>query len=625
MMQLRMLIVLVLTALLPVVVSAETISLPKKRSQRPRLQSIYSEHHDLTELQDSESKLVVFCFLAIDCPVSQQYLPRLKQLSDKYQKQGVRFYGIYPNRRVHVVKMAQHAHDQDIPFPVFLDGEQRLAKLLDVEVTPEVVVLDADWEKKYQGAIDDQFKKRGRRREANEAYLEQAIGEVLAGESVSVDYRPPSGCPLESTVARKPREGITFYGEIAPLLQKHCQACHREGGVGPFELTTYDDAFDSAERIEMVVQERRMPPWHGDLDPHFGELASDKRMSEAEIRTFLDWIRTGAAEGDPKTAPKPIEWPAAEAWEIGKPEYVYRIPPFQVPKHGILDYQFFRVSLGFKEDRWFRAVEVKPGSVDVVHHVGLHVVPAGNKEYSGFTGMAELYGMSSEGAILINDYVPGDNYNAKTYPSHQAVRIPKNSDLIFELHYTPNNREAVTDRSGVGFIWADAPPTEEVFTAVYRKPIGRFRIPPHVTHHRMQDSYYFRNDVVVDAIRPHFHLRAKSFRLEMVQRDEQTDKITERQTILSVPIWDPDWQRTYELKTPLKIMAGQELLATAVFDNSHFNPNNPDPSKEIEWGQQTEDEMFSVRFKYRRAVSSPVSSSDEDFGQPADRGAGAAN
>lgn len=597
----RLLAVLVVSLLMPVVAVAESIELPKKRSQRPRLQSIYSEVHDLTELRDDETKVLVFCFLGVDCPVAQQYLPRLKKLSDKYHGQGVRFFGIYPNRRVHVVKMATHAHDQDISFPVFLDREQRLAKLLSAEVTPEVVVLTSDWEKKYQGAIDDQFKKRGRRREVGEAYLEQALTQVIAGQTVSVDYRPPSGCPLESIAPRKPREDVTYHRDIAPLLQNHCQSCHREGGVGPFELSSYEDAYDSAERIEMVVQERRMPPWHGYLDSHFGELASDKRLTSKEISTILDWVRTGAAEGDAAEGPKPIEWPSDDAWQIGKPDYVFNIPGFRVPKHGILDYQFFRVSLGFETDRWFKAVQVKPGNAEVVHHVGLHVVPASDKQYTGFTGMAELYGMSAEGAILINDYVPGDTYNAKVYPSEQAVRIPKNSDLIFELHYTPNNREAVTDRSGVGFVWADAAPSEEVFTAVYRKPIGRFRVPPHASHHRMEDSYYFRHDVLVDAIRPHFHLRAKSFRLEMVQRDEETDEIVERQTILTVPVWDPDWQRTYELKEPIRVLAGTELLATAVFDNSRFNPNNPDPSVEVEWGQQTEDEMFSLRFKYRRA------------------------
>jgi len=117
----------------------------------------------------------------------------------------------------------------------------------------------------------------------------------------------------------------------------------------------------------------------------------------------------------------------------------------------------------------------------------------------------------------------------------------------------------------------------------------------------MEDAYYFRQDVYLDAIRPHFHYRGKSFRVEVIERDEDTDKIIKRETVIAVPVFDPDWQRTYELETPLLVKAGTEILATGIFDNSSLNPSNPDPSQTVLWGQQTADEMFSTRFKYRLA------------------------
>lgn len=212
--------------------------------------------------------------------------------------------------------------------------------------------------------------------------------------------------------------------------------------------------------------------------------------------------------------------------------------------------------------------------------------------------MAQLYGINGEVAHLINDFVPGDTYNAKIYPADQAVLIPKHSDLIFEVHYTPNGRPAA-DQSMVAFQWADGPPKHQVQTTVFRKQIGGFRIPPHHPHYRIEDTYHFAQDVEVDAIRPHYHLRGKSFRLELITRNPDTDEIEDRQTILSVPIFDQGWQRTYELEKPLFVPAGTELLATGHFDNSNLNPNNPDPSAEVVWGQQTTDEMFSTRFKYR--------------------------
>jgi hypothetical protein len=272
-----------------------------------------------------------------------------------------------------------------------------------------------------------------------------------------------------------------------------------------------------------------------------------------------------------------------------------------VPKHGILEYQFFRVKMRFPEDRWISAVEVKPGNAEVVHHIGLHIVPAGDKEYTGFAGMTALYGLSTELAILLNDFVPGDTYNAVTYPTGHAVRIPKNTDLMFELHYTPNNRGPAVDQSMVGFKWAQEPPSEEVLTKVFRKPIGRFRIPPGDPHFKMEDTYYFNRDVYLDAVRPHFHYRGKSFKLEIVQRDPDTDQVKSRTPLVTVPIFDQDWQRTYELEKPLLLLAGTELVATGYFDNSPFNPRNPDPTKEVLWGQQSSDEMFSTRFKYRLA------------------------
>jgi hypothetical protein len=151
----------------------------------------------------------------------------------------------------------------------------------------------------------------------------------------------------------------------------------------------------------------------------------------------------------------------------------------------------------------------------------------------------------------------------------------------------------------VAIRWAKGSPKDEVLTKVFRKKRGGFRIPAGDPHYKMTDEYYFNQDVVVDSIRPHMHSRAQSYRLEIVERDPQTDEITRRETVLSVPNFDVNWQRTYELETPLPVAAGVELIATAYFDNSKFNPNNPDPSTDVYWGLQTTDEMFSTRVQYR--------------------------
>jgi len=566
----------------------------------PILKSIYAGLHTLDELKTSDTKAIVCAFLDTECLIAQSYLPRLKDIHERFQNKGVRVLGIYANTRVNIWTIAVHAHDNDIPFSVFKDVDQHLADRLAVQVTPEIVVLDADLEKKYQGPIDNQFKRGGALAKPTEHYLEDALDAVLSGTPVKVSHVPTSGCVLGRQKPLHARQEVTYYRDIAPIIQKNCQTCHRDGGVGPFKLMTYEDAYYNAERIGEVVNDRRMPPWHGILNPKFGELLNDKRLSEEDINFLLGWVEQDAPEGNTKDAPPPVKWPSPDAWEIGRPDYVYKMPqPFKVPKSGVLEYQFFRFPLNLPEDRWYRAVQVKPGNAKVVHHVAIHLVPADDRQYQGLTAMAQLYGFNTQRGGVIADYVPGDPVNAKVYDAGQAGRIPKGYDVLYEVHYTPDNRQAATDQSMVAFIWADKPPADEVHGRVFRKPVGRFRIPPYDSHFRMEDSYHFDSDVNIDAIRPHFHVRAISFRLEIVTRNEDSDEIQRRETLLAVPLYDQRWQRTYELKTPLRLPAGTELLATAIFDNSSLNPNNPDPSAEVLWGEQTTDEMFSTRFRYR--------------------------
>jgi hypothetical protein len=571
-------------------------------SPRPALKTIYSSTCDLTQfVKKKDSRGIVLVILGTECPVARQYVPRLNELEGEFRARGFQFLGIYPDAGISVLDMARHAHDEDIAFPVLLDVEHRLADLLEVTTTPEVVVLDRGLEKRYQGAIDDQYQRHGRRPAATANYLRDALTAIADSKEVEQPYVSPSGCPIERGREKpKATREVTFYKDVLPLVQKHCQECHRSGGVGPFELLTYDDVSGNAEKIREVASDRRMPPWHGYLDPKFGTLLNNKRLPDEDLRALVAWIDGGTPEGNAADAPPPRQWPARDEWSIGKPDFVYQMPqPFRVPATGSLDYQFFRVRINSAEDRWFRGVEIKPGNASVVHHVALHVAPSlGPQRNEGLAMMAQLYGINGEIAHLLNDFVPGDTYNAKIYPADQAVLIPKHSDLIFELHYTPSGQVA-TDQSKVAFQWADGPPQHPVQTTVFRKPIGGFRIPPHHPHFRIQDTYHFAQDVLIDGIRPHFHLRGKSFRLELITRNPETDEIEERQTILSVPIFDQAWQRTYELDKPLLVPAGAELLATGHFDNSSLNPNNPDPSAEVVWGQQTTDEMFSTRFKYR--------------------------
>lgn len=572
--------------------------LANARGDQPRLKSIYCEEHTLEEFVEPDATAVVLVFMGIECPVVRQYVPRLNELFHEHESRGVRFLAVFSNAGDHVAAIARYSEQSELAFPVYLDREHRLADQLGVEMMSEVVVLNHSLEKVYQGAIDNQFKKRGKLASAAENYLADVLRQLTSNLAVARSFMPASGCRIERNDPLKADSTLTYCKDIAPLIQKHCQSCHRPGEVGPFELLSYADVCNHSETIEEVVLDRRMPPWHGELNETFGKLRNDKRLTDDEVQTIVAWIRGGAAKGDPAIAPRPVNWPSPGAWSIGKPDFVYQMTkPFTVPATGVINYQFFRVSMNMKTDCWVQAIEVRPGNREVVHHIGLHIAPAGDADFSGL-GMAALFGLSGDRSQPLNDYVPGDLCNHKEYPPGRAVRIPKGSDLIFEVHYTPNGK-AAPDQSKVAIRWASGAPAEEVHTQVFRKKRGGFRIPAGNPHYRMEDTYYFERDVLLDSIRPHLHARAKSYRLELIERDPTTDEVTHRETVLTVPIFDMNWQRTYELETPLLIPAGSELVATAYFDNSRFNPNNPDPTTDVFWGLQSSDEMFSTRVQYR--------------------------
>ncbi len=159
-----------------------------------------------------------------------------------------------------------------------------------------------------------------------------------------------------------------YHGDVAPIVQKRCQVCHRPNAIGPFSLLTYRDALGNSAMIEEVVRNRRMPPWHADAEttPLFSNARS---LSEAERKTILDWVAAECPPGDKAKAPAPLTWrdPAAFAFE---PDAVFQTPyPFKVPAEGVVDYQYYLVPTSFPEDRWITDWQVTVDAPGVVHHV----------------------------------------------------------------------------------------------------------------------------------------------------------------------------------------------------------------------------------------------------------------
>jgi hypothetical protein len=552
----------------------------ESKLQQSVLVDIWGSRRPAIDFWRADTRAVVFVFMQPQCPVVNLDLPRVIELEKQLRAEGVQFLGIYSCDGETLNSMAAHAHDRDIPFPVLKDDRNALADVLEAERTSEAVVVDDLFVKRYQGLFDDQYRAGGRKGGASHNYLEHALAQILSGDAVDTPKTLSTGCLIERWNPRRQFKPVTFSKDVAPIIQEKCQSCHRPGQVGPFPLLNYEDARSHASMIEEVVLDRRMPPWHAVTDEtKFGPFSNDRRLTQEEIDTIEAWVETGVAKGDPADLPPPREWPSE--WQIGTPDVVISMDEeFDVPAQGQLPYLYFPIKTGFQEDRWVQAAEVKPGDASVVHHVSVHVTRPGRRPF-GLLGVLQLYGTSGERARVAANYTPGES--VKIFPDNFGMLIPKGSTLTFEVHYTPNGR-ATKDRSRVGLVFAKQPPRYEVKAHAFTR--NGFRIPPNDSDYSVENELEFDRDIRILNLKPHMHVRGKSWRYELVRPDGRAE------TLLTVPRWDFEWQSIYEFEHPVLVPAGTTIRAVACWDNSINNPNNPDPSAEVRFGLQSEDEMM---------------------------------
>jgi hypothetical protein len=512
-------------------------------------------------------KALVVAFIGTDCPVANLYLPGLIEAEKTYRQKGVQFLALYPNDAEDLDQIAGHASDRDVPFPVLKDAGARVADLLGVTRVPTVAVLDGEHVLRYRGRVDDRYGASSRRPKATRAELLTALDEVLAGKKVSVAETEADGCLIDRGKKHPTRTAVTYSKDVAPILQKACQACHRPGQAGPFALLSYDDAVKHARMIREVTAQRRMPPWHA--DPRHGTFANDRRLSRAEVETLSSWVAAGMPRGADKDLPKPIDWPTG--WLLGKPDLVIQMPEeFEVPATGTLPYKNWIVDPKFTEDRWVRLAEARPGSAEVVHHLVVYIVPQGHSPLRPDGTLRALVG-----------WAPGDL--GLVCPPDTALRVPKGCKLRIEMHYTPNGK-ATKDRSSFGLTFAKKPPKFEMLMSEFANT--GIAVPPHDPHYRAEATFRLPADARILSFVPHMHWRGKDYRYEAIYPDGK------RQTLLSVPRWDFNWQAVYRFREPLKLPRGAKIHAVAHWDNSRNNPLNPAPQKKVYFGLQTWEEMM---------------------------------
>ena len=366
---------------------------------------------------------------------------------------------------------------------------------------------------------------------------------------------------------------VTWADDVAPLLYEKCASCHRPGQVAPMSLLTYKDARPWAKSIRRVVNERTMPPWFA--NPAHGDFVEDPRLTDEQIAMIQSWVAAGAPAGDLANAPEPPEF--SSDWQIGEPDVVLTMDPFEVTDDMEDHYEWLQVTNPLDEDRWIQAIEIRPTFMEGAHHNLTYVGPPG-------ATLDTVQGLGRTEMDFIAGWAPG--VVPMEYREGYGKLLPAGATIFFQMHYhkDPGPGTGGVDQTSVGLKFYEGPVENKVATMWVVDPV--LRIPPGEAAYQSYSEVTFEHDVELFNFTPHMHLRGKSMKFTATYPDGK------QEVLLDVPGYDFNWQLTYTPSERLVLPAGTKIALDAVFDNSADNPFNPDPTATVTFGEATTDEMM---------------------------------
>lgn len=536
-------------------------------------------------------------------------LSAMTALQARYQDQVALFLlnpGLDSDRDAVAAELAAN----HIELPVLMDDTHLVTEMLGIGRMDEVVVYDpTSFEIAYRGPA--------------QSGAEDAVEALLAGSDVELVSIAGTGSAIPSNESE--HSELSYVNDIAPIIAENCAQCHREGGIAPFAMDSSLAVQGWSPMIREVVMTKRMPP--GQIDNKVGhKIKNEMNLTDLEMQKLVRWVSAGSPVDvnggiDPLSA---LVWPEGK-WSLGEPDMIVKIPATTVPATGVVDYKDIVVDLGLEEDRWVRGSEVAPGAPEVLHHIITTVVPpgAGDDPQAMFLKAinslpeeraaairAEIFAAVASGqqppidrifqenpeidvgALLggggpdqasVAGYAPGNNISLN--PEGVGGKLVAGTKLSFQMHYTTSGKE-MTDETEVGiyFYPEDYVPEERMGGGVGNA--FSISIPAGAKDHEMELVTYIREESDIHSLMPHMHFRGKRMKFKAVYPDGSEEML------LSVPAYSFNWQLAHELESPLRVPAGTKIVATGAFDNSAQNSFNPDPGIEVNWGEQSWEEMF---------------------------------
>lgn len=392
--------------------------------------------------------------------------------------------------------------------------------------------------------------------------------------------------PVPPLGTRAPSGAVVTFGEIAPIIHRHCAPCHRPGQAAPFSLLTYSDVRQRARLIAAAINERNMPPWPP--EPGHGEFAGERRLSSDQIALIQQWVADGTVEGDSRRHPAPPTWP--DEWQLGRPDLLLQLPSaYMLQAEGSDVFRNFVIPLSITSPRYVRGLEFRPGNPKLLHHSVIRIdrtrtARSLDQEDAepGYDGMLAGAADSPDGRFL--GWTPGKAPLVE--PTGMAWRLDPGTDVVVHAHLLPTGKPEVVQFQ-IGLFFSDTPPERRPF--LLRLGSQAIDIPAGRKDYVVTDSYILPVDVEALSVYPHAHYLAKDVKGLVTFPDGTT------RWLIWIKDWNFKWQDVYSYATPLLLPRGSRISMQYTYDNSADNVRNPHhPPRHVVYGPRSSDEMADL-------------------------------
>ncbi len=552
--------------------------------------------------RESDARAVVILSHDLNSSAAREASLKFAKVSAQYFKNGITFLLINPDPENPRAKIIESAKAIGLNLPILLDPSQVVTRSLGLSHIAEAAVIDTrDWNVVYRGAVES---------------VSPILDRLIKGDSVA----PTTAQPKGERIAFETHGDVSFSKNIAPIMLVKCMNCHHENGKFPPYFTSYEKVRAWSAMIRETLLTDRMPPFSADT--FYGNYANDMSLTAKEKRLFVQWLDAGSP-GD--AGPDPLK--TFTPWHPVL--FRNRQPIFSaamkhaadIPPQGEVEYKYFEIAGPVPEDLWIDGIHVRSTNARQLHHEALMVVPKPLQYYLDLTKNQrdeEAIAKNTKGDIinytLLAMSADSAMENDKNYVRTQVwglgkkqpyafrkgvvLFIPKGYYLVLETHYMGTGKKE-TELTSIDFYGSKQKPEGKKPFKTLLVRTGDISIPPGVKRHIVRTpAYKFATDTEIFGFLGHLHMRGRSIRLEEI------DKSGNSKIVMSIPNYYYGWQTGTGLMPdpPVRIAAGSKVVAVCEYDNSKQNPNNPDPTETVRFGQtHDKTEMCKVNLQMREA------------------------